>query len=231
MTTSVPQLVVGYAQRAAPETIAGPVVVRVGQRGRMRMKPGGRWLRFAATEFFAIDRVQFRWEARFALAPFVWLNVTDGFEAGKGSLHGRLWGRIPVMKTEGRDVTRAEAMRYLAELFWVPQALLGNPELHWYEESSSSVRVTTAAAGEHYGVTIDFDSDGDITAVHAAARPRQAGKSSVDTGWHGEVDGYTSFGNIRMPSRARVSWDLPEGLFTYWEGEVTSAEVISAPAT
>jgi len=228
MVTPVPVVVARYAQRAVTVSAAGPVIVRVKQRGRMRMKPGSRWLEFAATEYFAIDRVQFRWEARFGLMPLTWLTVTDGFEAGEGRLRSRLWGQIPVTRADGRDVTRAEAMRYLAELFWAPQAFLGNSELRWHDEGSSAARVTTAAAGEKYGVTFHFDAGGDITAVRAAARPRQDGKASVDTPWRGDVGEYVSFGGMRMPSRAQVSWELPDGLFTYWEGEVTSAEIVPA---
>jgi hypothetical protein len=44
--------------------------VLITQSGQVRMKPSGRWIRFTATEQLPVDRVAFRWRARFPiLAP------------------------------------------------------------------------------------------------------------------------------------------------------------------
>lgn len=50
----------------------------------MRLKPGGRWLPFRATEEFDVQRVAFSWRARFRLAPLVSLRVDDVYAAGEG---------------------------------------------------------------------------------------------------------------------------------------------------
>ena len=35
-----------------------------------------------------------------------------------------------------------------------------------------------------------------------------------------------SSGGLRVPRRAEVAWELPEGPFTYWRAEVTALEVV-----
>jgi hypothetical protein len=32
-------------------------------------------------------------------------------------------------------------------------------------------------------------------------------------------------GGVRIPTRAEVRWELPDGAFTYWRGTVTSLEI------
>ncbi len=37
-------------------------------------------------------------------------------------------------------------------------------------------------------------------------------------------------GGLRVPTRAEVRWELPEGPFTYWLGRITSLDVGVTPA-
>jgi hypothetical protein len=71
-------------------------------------------------------------------------------------------------------------------------------------------------------LTFEFDGEGDIASCYMADRPRQVGKASVPTPWRGEFTDYTRLqGGVRMPRRGKVWWELPDGPFVYWEGEVT----------
>jgi Family of unknown function (DUF6920) len=48
------------------------------------------------------------------------------------------------------------------------------------------------------------------------------GKGSVPTPRRGEFTDYTMLeGGLRMPRYGKVRWELPDGPFVYWEGEVT----------
>jgi hypothetical protein len=51
----------------------------------------------------------------------------------------------------------------------------------------------------------------------------------VPTPWGGEFGAYETLGGIRMPTRAEVYWELSEGRFVYWRGEVTSAQALDEP--
>src|ERR1700739_4255191 len=82
----LPPLVGQYMNRMLlpPEPPARQILVE--QAGRMWVKPGGRAMRFTATEHFACDQVAFRWQARFPLMPLLALHVTDRYGSGHGEL-------------------------------------------------------------------------------------------------------------------------------------------------
>lgn len=197
-------------------------LVRITQQGEMRLKPGGRWLPFRATEEFDVHRVAFCWRARFRLAPLVSLRVDDVYAAGEGGLAARLWGTIPVMRSSGREVNRGEAMRYLAELMWVPHACRDNAELGWREIDDRRAEVSVDVGGARAAVCLEFDAAGDLVRTSAEDRPYGRGSTTVARPWGGVVRDYQVFDGVRVPTRAEVSWTLPTGVFTYWRGVVTS---------
>jgi hypothetical protein len=227
-TRRLPALVERYVVRALREAACAVKQVRVTQTDEMFKKPGARAMRFTATERFAVDRVAFLWEARFAIAPLVSLKVLDGYAHGGGTLKVRALG-LPVQTQAGRDVDLGEAYRYLAELPWVPQAIAENTELQWRDVDERTVEVSTAVGQERATVRIEFDDAGDIVCCLAEARPRDAGGVSIPTRWGGELSDYRILGGMRMPTRGEVAWELPKGRFVYWRGEITSAQALDEP--
>jgi hypothetical protein len=222
---SLPGLMAGYVERALP-TKASPSRVRVWQEGRMRRTAQGPWLRFTAIEEFEVRRVGFAWRARFPIVPgLLWLRIRDGFEGERGRMDGRVWGLVPFMRTRGEALDRGSALRYLSELPWAPHAIVANEELEWREAGQRSVEVSTIRAQTRLGFRFDFDDRGDIVGGFVPARPRQIGRTAVDTPWAAEFGDYGSFGGIRVPRYGAVRWMPPEGPFVYWEGRITSLAV------
>jgi hypothetical protein len=82
--------------------------------------------------------------------------------------------------------------------------------------------VATQLGSERVAVKLEFDDAGDIRRAYTDARPYLKGKTVVPTPWGGVFGGYRELGGIRLPTTAEVSWELPEGPFTYWRGEITS---------
>jgi Family of unknown function (DUF6544) len=181
----LPALVRRYLERVLPAGGAVPREVRVRQAGEMWLKPGGRRLRFTALEQFAVDQVAFPWRARFPIVPLVSLRVVDRYASGEGSLEGRLFRLVPVMRASGPELSVGAAMRYLAELPWVPHAILANPELEWRELDAHTAEVATPVGSARAAVRLSFDAAGDVVGAFADARPRPEGKASVPTpvGW------------------------------------------------
>jgi hypothetical protein len=220
-----PSLAERFLARAGAEG-SGVRGVRLHQRGRMWMRPGGRPLGFEAVHEIAAARVAFRWRARFGMGPLRPLAVVDACDEGDGYLEGRLAG-VRVFRSEGPEVARGEAMRYLAELAWIPHALRANAALDWAELSPSEAEVATATRGGRAAVRLRFDGAGDLVRASAPDRPRAEGRA-VPTPWRGEFSDHAELGGLWVPRRAEVAWALPEGPFTYWRAEVIAAEAISA---
>jgi hypothetical protein len=153
------------------------------------------------------------------------MKVVDEYAEGEGHLIARQLG-IPVMRQRGPETAVGEALRYLAELPWVPQAIAANGELEWRQLDGDSVEVATAVAGKKAAVRFDFDRTGDIVRASCDKRPRPVGKSFAATAWSGTFADYKVLGHTRIPTWAEVSWHLPEGPFVYWRGRVTSLELV-----
>ena len=187
----------------------------------MVQKPGGRRLQFTAVEELEVATVGFEWRAGFGPNAFVRVRVLDRYREGEGLLVARVWGLIAATRSTGADTDRAEAMRYLAELPWVPQAMESNPELSWRELGDGSVEVSTLVGGMAASVRLLSDDAGLIRSA-SGIRPRLAGRTSVDTPFVGTFGDYVELGGIRVPGSAEMTWELPDGPFTYWRGELTS---------
>ena len=106
---SPPELVRSYLERALSGAPT-PRRVQITQEGRMRQKPGGRELRFTATERFDVERVGFTWRARFPLLGPLALEVTDAIAGGDGALEVRLAG-VRLQRQRGPETARGEALR------------------------------------------------------------------------------------------------------------------------
>ena len=192
----------------------------------MWRKPGAKPLRFQATEDFAIDEVAFAWRARFQLLGPLALEVVDELGGGAGRLRVKLLG-VPLQTETGPEIAVGQAMRYLAELAWVPQAIAGNRELEWRQTGERQLEVATQVGPARAVVELELDEAGNIVRA-AGMRPRRGdGGEFEPTPWGGDFSGHTRFGEVRVPAAAETWWDLPEGRFVYWRGRVAEVDAAS----
>lgn len=208
-----------------PPGTATPGRIRVTQEGEMRLKPGGRWLGFSAVEELYVRETAFSWQARFTLARLLPVRVVDGYAGGEGRMEARLLGLVPVLRARGQAVSEGEVYRYLAELPWVPYAMRANPELGWSEVDERTVEVTAHVGPAPVAVRLAFDGAGDVVRSWADLRPRTEGKTVCRRPWGGVFADHAELGGVRIPTRAEVAWELPDGPFPYWRGTITSLEL------
>jgi hypothetical protein len=202
-------------------------MVRVQQTGEMWKKPGARAMSFQATEEFEVERVAFSWRARFPIVGPLAMTVVDEFADGKGQLRVSLLG-IPLQTQKGPETTVGEAMRYLSELAWAPQAIVANRELEWRELDERTVEVAYTGAAARVAVRWQFNEAGDLGGA-AGMRPFPLGKTFVASPWGGDFGEYESFAGTRLPTLGEAWWELPEGRFVYWRGRITALELIEMP--
>jgi hypothetical protein len=219
-----PRLILDYVARAVPEEDVAARSVSIDQVGEMLL--GSHWRRFGARETFAVASTAFTWRARFPLPLGVSLfRVVDRYADGAGSLRARLLGVLPVVRSSGPATSAAEAVRYLAELPWVPHALLANPELRFRADAG---RVVEVALPSRHGVEpvmrLEFDVLGEIARVSGSRVRSERGWVSRQP-WGGTFGGYQVVGGVRIPTRAEVYWGTPEAPEPYWRCEVTGLTV------
>jgi hypothetical protein len=216
-----------HVERALPGR-GVPRQVRITQRGEMWLKPGGRGMRFLASQSFAIERVAFWWRARFPLLGPLALTVVDEYAEGDGQLAVRLLG-LPVQRQRGPETVSGEALRYLAELAFAPPAILHNRELEWRELDERTAEVATTVRDERLTVKLEVDDDGDIVHASSEMRRYKLGDEWVPTPWGGDFGDYQTFGGLHIPSSGEAYWQLAEGRYVYWRGTITSAEAHDEP--
>jgi hypothetical protein len=159
----------------------------------------------------------------------VWISIEDACNNGVGQIEGRLWGRLRLFRESNAGLDIGETMRYLAEIAWVPHAILGNAALSWKSISARRVEVSTQLSERNVSVLLDFDDAGDIVGARAASRPRMTKQGWFLHPWYGTFSDYRNLGAVRIPTRGKAYWDLPEGELEYWRGEVTGAELQPSP--
>lgn len=200
--------------------IGGASVVRMVQRAEMRLKPDQAFFRIGATQLSGVRDPGFVWRATGALAGIVPLQVVDSYVAGAGWLEARIAGAIPVASARGPEIDKSEAMRFLAELAWNPDAMINASGLSWRPVDSRTVEVSMTTRGGPARVRLLFDAVGDITGIEADDRPGAIGK--LPAPWIGRFSDYVRIGAYRWPRHGEIAWALPEGEFVYWRGEIVS---------
>jgi hypothetical protein len=188
----------------------------------MVLKRGAKPRAFTATEEFAVDRVAFAWRAMFPMLGPLSMRVTDSYDGTEGRLEVRLFG-LPLQRIGGPQLAKGEAFRHLAEIAWVPQAILANHQLTWRELDEHTVQVGTSVQNEQLAVRLVFNETGDI-AQTIAERPRLGAGNAITT-WIGEYADYQQFDAARLPTRGQVCWELPDGPLVYWRATITSADL------
>lgn len=220
---AIPSLALDFATRNGGQP-GCTATMTITQKAEMKLAPEQDWLPIAATQISGTRDPGFVWQARGRMASIIPLVVVDGYVAGEGWLEVRLAGSVPVANARGADVSRGEAMRFLAELAWNPDAIVNAAGLAWRQVDDQTVEVVLQTEGGPARVRLGFDRDGDVLSIEADDRPRAVGDQNIPTRWIGRFSGYARFGNYRLPRFGEVAWVLPEGEFVYWRGEIVTAE-------
>ncbi|SPH16932.1 hypothetical protein DEA8626_00446 [Defluviimonas aquaemixtae] len=222
LEASLPPLVADYARKAGAEPGAKLRVASFNQEGELRVKQGGPFAKFAAWQVSSLGRAGFVWDARQDWGPFTRFRVLDSYVGTKGRLEARILGAIPAARAEGDDIDLAEAYRYLAELPWLPDAILGNPELAWRVTGADTVEVRLKTQSGPARVSFRFNAEGDIVAMAAKGRPaRDASGTKADYMWRGRFSDYRQIGPRRLPAVGEVGYVYPSGYEPYFRCRLT----------
>lgn len=225
MLDRLPKLVAEHALRSGVRPGAAARTVTFTQTADLRLKPGGRFRQFAAWQIIGVGQAGFLWEARQSSGLASSIRVIDALFEGQGTLEARAFGAIPLVRASGPEVSLAEAYRYLAELPWAPDAMVGNPDLRWRTVGDRLVEVSLATEPGAV-VFFMFDDRGDITGMRAKGRPaKDAAGKPARYDWVGTYGSYAQLGSRRVPETAEVGYIYPTGYETYFKGRIADYRV------
>ncbi|KPP86710.1 MAG: hypothetical protein HLUCCO07_14360 [Rhodobacteraceae bacterium HLUCCO07] len=229
MRDDLPDAVAALGLRGTGGQEPAARAVRLTQEAEMALAPGKGWQLIAARQVIGVAAPGFVWEAWQARGPFVTLRVIDSYVEGRGLLAARLLGSVPVARAEGGEMDRGEAMRYLAELPWAPDAVLANRAVQWRVLEDGRIEAWLAMTPRDAVVCFTLDAGGDIVEMNARDRPATGPDGrSVLRDWHGRFHDYDMIGGRRVPLRAEVGYVGDEGFAPYWRGRITG--LVAEPA-
>jgi len=197
--------------------------VKLKQTGRMNTKPDGKWMDFTATQYFDVKQPAFIWNTRVRMMPLIHLTGRDKLIGGKGEMQIKLLSLIKVVdEGPNEKINKGAMLRFLAETIWFPTAALED-YMQWKEIDSLTAEATLRTSGESVSGVFRFDKNGDFQSFEAD-RYYGGGPDATQHPWLIEATGYKDFHGYRIPYKARVTWMLPEGDFTWLELEITEVE-------
>jgi len=221
--TDLPPEVLALARRLGVSDDGRGRIVDLTQSGEMWLRPGSKPVSFAARQTLAVAEVAFLWHARLPMGPGLSMKVIDYVVGDEAGLEGRLLGVLPVVRMTNADTMfRGEAMRYLAELIWNPDAMLLNRHLDWRVLDVRTLAVATGEGARRCEIRMILDATGDLMRMEADDRPRQSGRVTTNSPWFGRASDYRTIGGRRIPVQAEVGWLLDGVEFVYWRGRVES---------
>lgn len=216
----VPAAVYDLAMRlgVVPDTKRSNVSLT--QTGRMKRQLGAAsWMSFTAAQRFSTRNCEFKWQARFS--PLGLVSAIDALEDDEGRLDVTALGFIPIARTvHSSALMRGELMRYMAELPWVPDAILLNPNLRWRVERSDQLAVSAGSGDTASEVILNLDNDGRIAGAFALDRPRSATPPILPTPWRGRFADYRHHNGCWIPFAGEVAWEIDGKEEVYWQGRI-----------
>lgn len=194
------------------------------QMGQMKLRPDQKsWFPAKVEQYVTIDSPGFLWKANLKMNSFLNVLGRDIFQQGKAAMTIKIGSLIPVVNVENKEKTNQSTLqRFLMELPWYPSAAL-SPYITWEEVDPNTALATMNYQGNIGRATFYFDEAGDFVKV-SAMRYKEENEDSVLVECIGEAKAYGVLDGIRIPVKLKVTWQLEDGPFTWYELEVLKAK-------
>lgn len=189
------------------------------QTGQMWLAPGARPMDFEARQTVSSTAGGFLWRA--GAGPFGVVKVADYMVGKRAGLEVRAFGALTLAEEVGSpDSMRAEAIRYLAELAWNPDAILFNHAIDWTVIGERRLKAALGAGRARAEVVLELDGIGLIVGASAADRPRMEHGRFAPAPWRARCWDHAWMDGRMIPLAGEASWDLAGTEFAYWRGRV-----------
>ena len=196
---------------------------RLRHDGSFRTGPDQRWSPITGEQYFSVTNPAFVWFARLRLMPLVWIQARDRLVSGRGNMLVKPMSAFTVADASGPEIDQGSALRWLAESVWFPYAFVADV-IEWEPIDDRSARASLRRDGLPVQAVFEVDKEGRIAALHADRYRDIGGGRSVLSSWSGRYADYLEFGGFRVPSTVEVTWNLPEGPFSYARFRITALD-------
>lgn len=181
---------------------------RLRHGGSFRPKLNSRWLPIRGFEYFTADPPGFVWWGRAWIAPGVWVEARDRSVRGVGGMLVSAESSFTLADSHGPGMHQGALLRLLAEMPWLPTALVDKRYVTWAPVDDTRARATLRLNGREAAGVFEFGDDGLIT-TFSADRHRDLGDgTTVPTPWTGRYADYRQVDGMLAPHSVVVSWSI-----------------------
>ena len=225
--TRLPAAVYDLALRLGVKPDDNRSSVQLTQAGRMKRSINSEsWMSFSASQTISTQACEFDWRAQ--AGPFGLVSARDALKEGQGQFDVTALGFIPIVRAERSSaLMRGELMRYLAELAWVPDAILRNTALRWRVDGPDKLAVGAGSGDAAAEVVLSLDSEGRIAGSFAPDRPRSPTVPFLPTPWRGWFSDYRQHNDMWIPFAGEVAWVIDGKEEVYWQGHIEQWHAIT----
>ena len=196
--------------------------VRLQQRGYFRMKQGQKWMSLSANQYYTTDPPGFIWQAKVKANPFFWISGEDKYYQGKGNMKIKLCSFIKVADVAGPKLDQGAMLRYLSEIIWFPTAYLGD-YIKWDSVGSDSAKATMSYGGITASAILCYDDAGRLINFTTDRYMGMDDKATLEK-WSTPIGEYAEKNGFMIPIAGKAVWNLSDGNFTYFDGEIIDIE-------
>ena len=201
-----------FLHAIAPETPLA-AYVELEMSGSIRQKPDAEWLPMRASQIIS-QLPGFVWKASIGKANMS-LSGADLYSQGRGRLRFFLWGLMPLVNAQSREIDRSAAGRLGAEYIWLPSALLPQHGVTWQAISDNLIQANFKIDSEPITLSLAIDAEGKLLEM---SLPRWGDKTETGD-WQylpfgGEVRAEKTFDGYTVPTEIGAGWWF--GTDRYW---------------
>lgn len=191
---------------------------RVRFAGRFRLKPGGPWMPAEAWQYNSAIDIARVFTMRIRVAGIVPMIGHDTYLRGTGRMHGKVLGLVTVADGSGTEFDIGELSTWLNDAVLLAPSMLLDGRATWTAVDDHAFEVGMSDAGNDVRATVTIDDRGApidfVTTDRWCALPG----GLVQARWRTPVPVWELAGGRPFPGPSQVTWDLPDGPFTYIEG-------------
>ena len=146
----------------------------------------------------------------------------DYYTDGKGGMKGVLAKLFTLFNQTGPEMDKACLITYLAEAFFLPDALLKD-FITFTQVDERTVEATITNKGVAASGVFHFNDSYEMTSFTTNDRGQIAPDGSIEyTPWEAQCENYKEYSDgIRRPTVFRAVWKNKDGDFIYFDGKIS----------
>lgn len=147
----------------------------------------------------------------------------DSYRDGRGDMKGVVGKLITIFDVDGEEMDKACLATYLAEILFVPSAILQN-DVSFDDIGNNQLKATITCKNVTASGIFTFSDEGEMQTFVTDDRAVQGTDGSIEhVKWTAICSGYRCDENgVKQPSVFKAVWNYPDEDFIYFDGDISS---------